>query len=336
MQRGESELHVRVAETLPFSVALGFNNYQSPSIGAERGLITLAHRNLTGHGDILSVTYIRSAGLDLQLDASYTLPLTARDTTLSLRYGKDDTIVAEEPFEALDIQTATDTFGITLRHPFSRTLTQEFALGLTGEHKRSETSLLGEPFSFSLGVEDGEANVTAVRFTPEWIHRTQHQVIVARSRFTVGVDVLDATTHTDSSIPDGRFFAWLGQFQWVRRLPVWDIQTIVRLDVQLADDPLLSVEQIAVGGRFSVRGYRENQLVRDNGLITSLEVRVPLLREKPWADLVQVAPFVDYGRAWNTDLPTPNPRTIASVGVGLRWAVTVPGPFPIRPQLEVY
>src|SRR5205823_5768587 len=65
---GESELYVRVQEQVPFFVAVEFNNYQSPSVGAERGLLTVAHRNLTGSGDILSVTYGRSAGLDLQLD----------------------------------------------------------------------------------------------------------------------------------------------------------------------------------------------------------------------------------------------------------------------------
>lgn len=49
---GESELHVQVTEHSPYFVALEFNNYQSVTIGAERGLLTVAHRNLTGHGDV--------------------------------------------------------------------------------------------------------------------------------------------------------------------------------------------------------------------------------------------------------------------------------------------
>jgi hemolysin activation/secretion protein len=61
VQLGESALYVRITERMPFFVALKFNNYQSPSVGAERGLLTVAHRNLTGHGDILSVMYGRSA-----------------------------------------------------------------------------------------------------------------------------------------------------------------------------------------------------------------------------------------------------------------------------------
>jgi hemolysin activation/secretion protein len=47
-------------------------------------LVTLTHQNVTGHGDVMSVTYGRSQGIDLQVDTSYTLPLTARDLTLNL------------------------------------------------------------------------------------------------------------------------------------------------------------------------------------------------------------------------------------------------------------
>jgi hemolysin activation/secretion protein len=50
VQRSESVLHMRVEETNPFKVELAFNNYQSPTVGAERGLVTLVHQSLTGHG----------------------------------------------------------------------------------------------------------------------------------------------------------------------------------------------------------------------------------------------------------------------------------------------
>jgi hypothetical protein len=41
---------LRVEETNPFKVELAFNNYQSPTVEAERGLVMLAHHDLTGHG----------------------------------------------------------------------------------------------------------------------------------------------------------------------------------------------------------------------------------------------------------------------------------------------
>jgi hemolysin activation/secretion protein len=277
------------------------------------------------------------------MDASYTLPLNTYDTTLGLRYQRNETIVVEAPFQDLDIESESEVFSLLVRHPVYRTVAREFTVLLSGERLHNQTRLLGEPFDFSAGAQDGDGETTdtALRLSSEWLDRTQTQVIAIRSRFSIGLDILGATMTEDgdSDIPDGRFFAWLGQLQWVRRMNVFglqDFQLLFRLDVQISKDPLLPLEQIAVGGRFSVRGYRENQLVRDNGVIVSLESRIPLLDDKRWADLIELAPFFDFGHAYNTAQATPDLTTVYSIGIGLRWALTFPKPIPWRSQLEVY
>ena len=333
---GESILKVSVEEKIPFMVWLAANNYVPPSIGSRRGLLALAHKNLTGRGDILSFTYGRSEGLRPQIDVWYSLPITARDTTLTMRYRKNGIYNVSRLFEDLDIESKSDIYGLTLRHPFYRTLNQEFAMALIGENLRNKNYMLGEPFSFSLGEEAGESIDTAIRFSQEWTYRTQQQVIAARSRFSFGIDALDATIR-EHGLPDGEFFSWLGQFQWARILKPWDVQVIFRTDIQLSNDPLLPLEQIAVGGRYSVRGYRENLLVRDQALIASLESRIPIVRNKRWADYLQLVPFIDYGRSWNKDFPTPSPKEIWSIGLGLRWGATlIKSPVEVKAQFEFY
>ena len=168
------------------------------------------------------------------------------------------------------------------------------------------------------------------------MYRTQNQALALRSRFSVGINALGATINSDPKVPDGRFFSWLGQAQWVRRLPILDSQVIVRSDLQLTPDPLLTLEQFTLGGRYTVRGYHENGIVRDNAYVASVELRVPVVRNVPWADYVEVAPFWDYGRGWDTATPTPDPIDISSAGLGLRWALTFPGVVSVRPQFEVY
>lgn len=336
LRPGEGRLRVWTEEERPHKAWLEFNNYQSPTVGAERGLVTLAHQNLPGYGDTLSVRYGRSEGIDPQVDARYTLPLTARDTTLTLQYRRNDFSVVEEPFSSLDIESESEIYGVTLRHPLYRTLTQELALSLIGEHLETRTFLLGDPYPFSPGAKHGESKVTALRFLQEWVSRTQRQVMAASSRFTVGINAWSATINHNGALADGRFFAWLGQFQWARRLGAGDAQVIGRMDLQLANDPLLSIEQMAIGGRYSVRGYRENQMVRDNGLVASLESRIPLIRNRRWADVVQLVPFVDFGKAWNTTAPTPHLKNLASIGLGLSWTATFMSPFRWRPQMEIY
>jgi hemolysin activation/secretion protein len=335
LKPGEGVLNVRVEERLPFKLWLDFNNHQPPSVGAERGIIGVEHQNLTGNGDILTLRYGRSEGLDPLLDFRYVLPLTAWDTALALQYRRNSFAIVEEPFTDLDIESESHIYSIALRQPIYRTLNSQVALELIGERLSNETSVLGDPFTLSPGARDGKSVVTAIRFAQEAVYRTQNQVIAGRSRFSVGLDALGATINTGDQ-PDGKFFAWLGQFQWVRRLGILDSQAILRSDLQVAADPLLALEQIALGGRFSVRGYRENTLLRDSAFLASLEIRVPVIRSQRWADFVELAPFADYGRGWNRKGPTPDPQDLSSIGIGLRWAATIAWPVPIRPQLEVY
>ncbi len=337
LKLGEALLDVRVEERLPYKLWLQVDNYQPPSIGAERGIATLEHQNLTGNGDILTLRYGKSEGVDPLLDFKYALPVTARDTTASFEYRRNTFTVIEEPFKAIDIESKSEIFTLGLRQPVYRTPNTEVALELIGERLSQRTFVLGEPFTLSPGAQNGESVVTAFRTVQEFVHRTQDQVIAGRSRFSVGVDLLGATINDENNVPDGRFFAWLGQFQVVRRFaPLLDTLLIFRSDLQLTPDTLLTLEQVPIGGRYSVRGYRENTLVRDNAFLTSLEARVPIIRDTPWADFVQLAPFVDYGRAWNTKPPTEKPGDLPSVGIGLRWALSLQWPFPVRPQLEVY
>jgi hemolysin activation/secretion protein len=334
---GESELKVEVEEKPAFSAWLAFNNYQPPSLGAERGLLTLAHQNLTGHGDILSVTLGRSEGLSPEVDAWYAIPINVYDTTLLFRCRINDFAVIDKEFGPLDITSDSETYELTLRQPIYRTLNQEFALALTLEHEYNKTYLSGEPFSFAPGMQDGREVVIPLRFSQEWTYRTQSQVIAVRSRFSYGLHAADTTINDDKNLPDGRFFAWLGQFQWARILGFWDTQLLFRVDVQRSNDPLLPLEQIALGGRYSVRGYREDLQVLDQAIIASLEARFPIIQNMRWAEYLQLCPFYDYGRGTNKSLPNPDPEDISSVGLGLRWAAAlVKKPLELRAESEVY
>jgi len=94
-------------------------------------------------------------------------------------------------------------------------------------------------------------------------------------------------------------------------------EIIARFDAQVADDALVGIEKFSVGGMRTVRGYRENQYVRDNGLIASVEVRIPIWRDRNGRTIAQLAPFFDYGRSWNNENIT-HKEELASVGVGIR------------------
>jgi hemolysin activation/secretion protein len=325
-QRGESLLNVKVKEQSPWKMWLEFSNYQTPVVGAERGLMTVAHQNVTGHGDPLTITYGGSRGVHPIIDVAYTIPINRYDTTFTASYRRNDFVVVSDQFRFLDLNSESEIIGFTLRHPLYRTLSDEVAIAITGERLHNKiTSALdsvgGTPLLIPGASDTGVSSVSALRFIQEYVHRTPTSVIAARSRFSVGLAVLNATTNA-GDLPDGRFFSWLGQLQAVRRFDEWwGMQLLGQINLQFANDRLFPLEQIPLGGRFSVRGYRENTLIRDSGFIFSAESRFPLLRYASGEPLLQFAQFVDVGRAWQAKGDTSDPQTLASVGLGLRWAV---------------
>jgi hemolysin activation/secretion protein len=286
---GESILKIHIEEADPFSLWFELSNDHSPSIG-EAGLdLHVMHRNVSGYGDTLGGSFEITEGLN-EFDLYYIAPVTSHDTNIMFQVKKSETTIIERPFENLDIESRSLTYGITLSRPFYRTPSRMLTLGLTGELRGSETFLLGRRYSFSSGTEEG------------------------------GIDAFGATT--GGSGPDGRFVSWLGQFQWIRRLGDKGGQITFKTALQLANDPLLPIEKFSVGGLYSVRGYRKNRLVRDNGLNLSIEYRIPVIHNKEKEAVLHLAAFADYGRSWNTETETPEPKDISSLGAGIIWAVT--------------
>ena len=326
--RGESVMNVRVAERRPIKAWLEYNNFQAPAVGSNQILGTIAHQSLLGFGDALRVQYGQSFGADSNakgnginpnFNVRYVAPITPYDTTFGVDYRRLDFTVIEDSLKPLDITGKFESVGFTLRQPILRTPSQEFALALNGESRSFRTYLLGSPFEFQSGSTDGLSKVSALRFSQEYVHRTTDQVISALSRMSFGLPVLGAKVNDGPDQATGEFFSWLGQTQLVRRLNPTNITLLARADLQVTNKHLFIMEQMAVGGRYSVRGYREFTLLRDNAFLGSLEARIPVYTSAIGEELVYLVPFFDYGRSWNTKVETPSPEWLASVGVGAIW-----------------
>lgn len=313
---GTSVLQVQVAEADSFNVDLAIDNERSPSVGSFQRQIQFNQANLTGLGDGLVFSYANTDGSN-ELNGSYTVPLNPRNGTLQFAAGSVHSHVIEPPFDQLDIEAESSYYELTFRQPVFQSPTEEFALGLVASHQTSATELLDKPYQLSVGANDeGETRVSAVRFFQEWINRSSEQVVAVRSQFSLGVDALNASVNQDQ--PDSRFFTWRGQAQWVRLLAP-DTLVFVRGDIQIADSPLVSLEQFGLGGAQTVRGYRQDLLLTDSGVFASVEARLPVLRVAEVEGVLQVTPFFDIGTTWNTDGVNPDPGTLSGLGLGLLW-----------------
>jgi hemolysin activation/secretion protein len=180
--------------------------------------------------------------------------------------------------------------------------------------------------------------VSFVRINQEYIERWEKVVVAFRSTFSVGLNSFGASINNNSLYPDSQFFAWLGQTQGIWHLPYVKSDLILKGTMQLSNDPLMPLERMSVGGRYTVRGYRENQLVRDNGYTGSAEVHIPLLGDSQAEYSLKLVPFIDYGAAWNNvDITLVKPITqyLYSTGVGVQFQVPhVSGEFFWAHRLE--
>ena len=314
---GTSVLQITIAETKTFSVTPSIDNARSPSVGSVRRQLELSQANLLGLGDGLRAAYNNTDGSN-GLDLSYTVPLNPRNGTLRLAYGSTRSRVIESPFDVLDIKARSRYYELTFRQPIVQRPTNEFTVGLTFSRQESETELgidnIG-PFRLSPGADDqGRTRISALRFFQEYVQRSDRQVFAARSQFSVGLGLFNSTINNQA--PDSRFFAWRGQAQWTRLL-ARDLLLLVRGDLQLADRQLVPLEQVGIGGQDTVRGYRQDALLTDNGFLFSTEVRFPILRTGK--GVVQLTPFVDLGTAWNRGGGDPVRSTLVGAGLGLLW-----------------
>lgn len=317
-QSNKSTLEVKFEEEKTFSAELLLDNRRAPSIGSFRRQLQLTEANLLGKGDGLSVAYTNTDGSNA-FDLSYSLPLNPHNGTINLSAGVTANRVIEKPFEKIDIRAEAQYFDLTLRQPILRNPRQELALGVTATRRESGTSILGEDFPLSAGADaKGRTGISAVRFFQDWTVRNNDELLALRSQFSLGLGVFNATVNSEA--PDSRFLAWRGQGQWIRRLRR-DTFLLAKTDVQLANRTLLPLEQFGIGGGNSVRGYRQDFLLADNGISASAELRFPIVgRSDRGLGVLQIAPFVDAGTVWNSSgRDSLERQLLLSVGTGLRW-----------------
>ncbi len=314
---GEANLVATVQEARPHEISLVFDNQVVPSLGDFRGLLSGRLYNLSGWGDILNIEVEGAEGLG-DFFGVYSRPFTSRGTTFQVRGEVERSRVVGE-FEPLDIRTDFYTVGFGISHPVYQTPRDRLVLSIGLDRRHSETSIGGVDFSFPPldPALNGVTDTAPLRFSQEWLTRTRNQIFAFRSTFNFGIDWLGATSDVATG-PDGEYFAWLGQLQWARVLDDRGSQILFRAAGQYTPDQLLPMEQFSVGGARSVRGYEENQLVRDSGFSASIEYRYPVLR-KQGRPTLQLAAFFDAGGAWFNDQPNPSPEIISSPGVGVLW-----------------
>ncbi|KAM3091837.1 ShlB/FhaC/HecB family hemolysin secretion/activation protein [Phormidesmis sp. 146-35] len=326
--RNKLVVKVRSRDAQPKSnvaLNLAVDNNQSPSVGSlsQQLQISLSSRiPWRSFDQVTSFSFTRSEGL-AALDASLFLPENADEQcnsrSLNLRAGLKTSRIITRPFNELDIQSGALYLDIDIPGILGWTRSQlaagkENQRGVLFSYRNSDSSILGIPFPISSGAnQQGINNIVALRPYVGLTRRTRSGAFALRGELSVGGNF--------SSLPrDDSFFELFillrGQTQWARLLSS-DIVLVLKADMQLAGTSLPALEQLSLGGQDTIRGYRKNLLLTDNGLFSSAELQFTVAKVQDWR--IKLIPFMDFGTGWNHsgnfDIPVTN--TLWSTGFGL-------------------
>ncbi len=332
---GEASLALSVYPRDRFDLYVTAANNRSPSVGGERAAAGGSARNLIAAGDLLNAEVGVTRGLE-DLAVGYQLPLLSPRTTLSMRASLNDAAVVDGALQALDIVAHDRAYEIGLTRKFMETPllpdaepgrwspARTLSGGVLVTRRTSRTWLLDEPFSFSPGSVDGRSEYTALRLVGDYVVRGVDQVFAVSVTATRG---LDGTRSDLPGVPTPKphFNALLTQVNYARRLSDKGLEIRARVSGQITDSLLYSGERFSAGGDTTVRGYRENLLLADQGVVGSVELGQPLRLSRrqgggggfDWGAFA-VSGFVDGAALRNHRAPQPG-HGIYSVGASLAW-----------------
>jgi hemolysin activation/secretion protein len=320
-QPGKNLLAVSIVPTPSRTAHVDLNNHRSSTSGEFGRQIRLSQTNLTGYGDRLSASYTNAAG-GYDLNLSYSLPVNAKDGTVSISYGQAAGRVIQRPFSALDINSNSRDLTLAFRQPIVYTPNHQFVLGARLSRQESELTFLGGiPLSLpNSGSDDrGRIRITELTLFQEWTDRRSRSLLTLRSDLGIG---LDWGATQNSTAPDGRFVRWQGQAQWLYALHPDTILTL-RSTLQLSDRALPNPSLVGLGGNRALRGYPEGFLLFDQAVFGTAEIAIPIFRTADRSHRVYLTPFIDLGYGWNyRKLSATDNRLLVAPGLGLRYEWT--------------
>ena len=176
----------------------------------------------------------------------------------------------------------------------------------------------------------GDQTKTPIRYAPmSFSYNSSYGDMWGATRFSGGLNVAFRHLVTDQSEFLIKRFQARGDYMYVtagverdQKLPA-GMSLFLKVDGQIADQPLISNEQYSAGGMQSVRGYKEAEAMGDDAFHGTAELSAPDLAPLMKLDgRLRLTPFAFFDYAWvKTKQPLEGQDEIVSlsgVGLGIR------------------
>lgn len=314
----EVEVELKVKDRLPLHGTLSLNDRYSANTERLRTTVSLRYDNLWQREHGVGLTWITAPQRPRDatvFSATYKLPFGGDRRVLALYAVHSESDVAA--LGGVGVIGNGDIYGARWVLPLGGDASFWHSLTLGADHKQFDETLnlLGaDAINTPIGYTLLSADYSATRRDDAGFWRGQLGLRFA-PRGLLGNDEDEFAEKRFNAKPN---FAFLTaglerQHRFARGFGL-----NLRLDGQLADEPLISNEQYAAGGADTVRGYLEAEELGDRGVAGGIELSYPL--HVPGFDELIALGFAEGARLWLTDaLPGQDSRLqLASVGAGVR------------------
>lgn len=273
---GTVDVDLNVDDTLPLHASVEYNNRYSVNTTQQRIMTSVHYDNLWQLGHSLNFSY-QVAPQRVSDSQVYSLSYLARIPRLDwlslLAYGvKQDSDVST--LGAINVtgrgQIAGGRAIVTL--PFSEGFFHTLSFGADYKH-------------FDQGVTySGQVSQSPITYVPitadynaTWVDTVSTTQLDANLTFHLRGVGSGAAEFDNKRLNSTGNFAYLrGSLSRTQHLP-WDFQLYGKVQGQLSSAPLVSAEELSVGGLDTVRGYLESEVIGDNGGLGSFELRSPYI-----------------------------------------------------------
>lgn len=318
-QNGQRILVVTVSERKGRHRA-SVDNYGTSAFGPVRARLQFEFAGLLDDSDLAQISF-RTNPVDPQevssVNADYSLAVGQQGT----RIGVTASFTNNEPGGRLAGSTleGKSTFAAAyVRHPLVRSRDANLYVNAELAYLNIDQDIVNTLIRSDTVVTFSTGLSASVRTGGGWLR--------SGAEYRQGLGILGATRLGDplGSRSDGDGVFSKGRFwvDWTSRI-VGDVSVRVAVNGQIASRPLLSAEELGIGGAFSVRGFDFSERQGDQGVIGLIELRQDFRAVTPWLDRLQLYGFVDGGYVSNLRDGFGG-GTLVSAGAGLRGDI---GPF---------
>ncbi len=321
---GKTEVELRVNDAFPLHGSVEIHGNNPEGTTRSRIAATLRYDNLWQRFHSASLQYqVTPQNPDeIQvLSGTYVMPTGLFDTRLAMYgIGIDSNTSLGTPIGGLTVIGSGAIYGARLIKPLATRESYNHNLVLGFDYK---------DFGQAIRIQGQDENSTPISYTTFQVgYDGNRSFKKAVTSFNAAVNFAIRGLGNETQEFEARRFKAEANYVYLnmgirhlQELP-GDFRVALRTRGQVTNTPLISNEQLSVGGHQSVRGYHMAQQLGDHGVNFSFELQSPMLQPTSWEFIRSFRPhiFFDYAALW---IKEPLPRNpdfykLAGVGAGFR------------------